>query len=80
MMATKTFYSICRRNLDFERNRLLAQVIFSLMASPRSDGALKVGVAEFQTNLVPYLRILSCFAAASRHLCGGGLPCFRWQR
>ena len=41
-------YDICRRNLDIERptytnlNRLLAQIISSLTASLRFDGALNV--------------------------------------
>merc|ERR1719392_403804 len=38
-------------------NRLIAQVISSLTASLRFDGALNVDVTEFQTNLVPYPRI-----------------------
>jgi len=38
-------------------NRLLAQVISSLTASLRFDGALNVDITEFQTNLVPYPRI-----------------------
>ena len=52
-------YDICRRNLDIERptytnlNRLIAQVISSLTASLRFDGALNVDITEFQTNLVP---------------------------
>lgn len=56
-------YDVCRRNLDIERptytnlNRLIAQVISSLTASLRFDGALNVDVTEFQTNLVPYPRI-----------------------
>ena len=33
-------------------NRLLAQVISSLTASLRFDGALNVDITEFQTNLV----------------------------
>ena len=51
------------RNLDIERptytnlNRLLAQIISSLTASLRFDGALNVDITEFQTNLVPYPRI-----------------------
>merc|ERR1712172_357465 len=55
-----TVYDICRRNLDIERptytnlNRLISQVISSLTASLRFDGALNVDVTEFQTNLVPY--------------------------
>merc|ERR1712087_814742 len=56
-------YDICRRNLDIERptytnlNRLVAQIMSSLTASLRFDGALNVDVTEFQTNLVPYPRI-----------------------
>jgi tubulin alpha len=53
----------CRRKRDIERptytnlNRLIAQVISSLTASLRFDGALNVDATEFQTNLVPYPRI-----------------------
>merc|ERR1711956_130588 len=59
----EALYDICRRNLDIERptytnlNRLIAQIISSLTASLRFDGALNVDVTEFQTNLVPYPRI-----------------------
>ena len=59
----EALYDICRRNLDIERptytnlNRLIAQVISSLTASLRFDGALNVDINEFQTNLVPYPRI-----------------------
>ena len=35
----------------------MAQVISSLTASLRFDGALNVDITEFQTNLVPYPRI-----------------------
>ena len=38
-------------------NRLVAQIISSLTASLRFDGALNVDMTEFQTNLVPYPRI-----------------------
>jgi tubulin alpha len=59
----QAIYDICRRSLDIERptytnlNRLVAQVISSLTASLRFDGALNVDITEFQTNLVPYPRI-----------------------
>merc|ERR1712151_998363 len=59
----EALYDICRRNLDIERptytnlNRLIAQIISSLTASLRFDGALNVDLTEFQTNLVPYPRI-----------------------
>merc|ERR1712032_945757 len=63
MVDNEALYDICRRNLDIERptytnlNRILAQVISSLTASLRFDGALNVDITEFQTNLVPYPRI-----------------------
>ena len=38
-------------------NRLIAQIISSITASLRFDGALNVDLMEFQTNLVPYPRI-----------------------
>ena len=70
MLDNEAVYDICRRSLDIERptytnlNRLLAQVISSLTASLRFDGALNVDVTEFQTNLVPYPRhfMLSSYA------------------
>jgi len=71
MVDNEALYDICRRNLDVERptytnlNRLVAQIISSLTASLRFDGALNVDVTEFQTNLVPYPRIhfvVSAFA------------------
>mmetsp|Transcript_42832 Transcript_42832/g.125773 ORF Transcript_42832/g.125773 Transcript_42832/m.125773 type:complete len:450 (+) Transcript_42832:50-1399(+) len=63
LLDNEALYDICRRNLDIERptytnlNRLIAQIISSLTASLRFDGALNVDVTEFQTNLVPYPRI-----------------------
>merc|ERR1712166_1478076 len=48
MIDNEAVYDICRRNLDIERptytnlNRLVAQVISSLTASLRFDGALNV--------------------------------------
>merc|ERR1711908_96489 len=63
MMDNEALYDICRRNLDIERptytnlNRLMGQIISSLTASLRFDGALNVDITEFQTNLVPYPRI-----------------------
>jgi tubulin alpha len=62
-LDNEALYDVCRRNLDIERptytnlNRLIAQVISSLTASLRFDGALNVDISEFQTNLVPYPRI-----------------------
>ena len=54
---------MCRDNLGVDRptytnlNRLIAQIISSITASLRFDGALNVDLNEFQTNLVPYPRI-----------------------
>ena len=63
MVDNEAIYDICRRNLDIERptytnlNRLIGQIISSITASLRFDGALNVDLTEFQTNLVPYPRI-----------------------
>ena len=63
VLDNEALYDICRRNLDIERptytnlNRIIAQVVSSLTASIRFDGALNVDITEFQTNLVPYPRI-----------------------
>uniref|UniRef100_A0A0D3CPM5 Tubulin alpha chain n=1 Tax=Brassica oleracea var. oleracea TaxID=109376 RepID=A0A0D3CPM5_BRAOL len=63
LLDNEAIYDICRRSLNIERptytnlNRLVSQVISSLTASLRFDGALNVDVTEFQTNLVPYPRI-----------------------
>jgi hypothetical protein len=59
----KALCDVCQRNLDIETpthtnlNRFIAQVISSLTASLRFDGALNVDVTKFQTNLVPCPRI-----------------------
>ena len=63
MVDNEAIYDICRKNLDIERptysnlNRLIGQVVSSITASLRFDGALNVDLTEFQTNLVPYPRI-----------------------
>lgn len=63
MLDNEAIYDICRRSLGIMRptyanlNRLIAQVVSSLTASLRFDGALNVDINEFQTNLVPYPRI-----------------------
>ncbi|XP_055486920.1 tubulin alpha chain-like [Leucoraja erinacea] len=63
MLDNEAIYDICRRNLDIERptytnlNRLLVQLLSSITASLRFDGALNVDLLEVQTNLVPYTRI-----------------------
>ncbi|CAI9588524.1 unnamed protein product, partial [Staurois parvus] len=59
----KLLYDICNRNLNIDRpsytnlNRLIGQIVSSITASLRFDGALNVDLTEFQTNLVPYPRI-----------------------
>merc|ERR1712211_77622 len=63
MVDNEAIHGICRRNLDIERptytnlNRLISQIVSSITASLRFDGALNVDLTEFQTNLVPYPRI-----------------------
>uniref|UniRef100_A0A3P9LK80 Uncharacterized protein n=1 Tax=Oryzias latipes TaxID=8090 RepID=A0A3P9LK80_ORYLA len=56
---TEAIYDTCRRNLNIERptytnlNRLISQVVSSITASLRFDGALNVDLTEFQTDLDP---------------------------
>ncbi|XP_010114853.1 PREDICTED: tubulin alpha-2 chain, partial [Chlamydotis macqueenii] len=63
MVDNEAIYDICHQNLDIERptytnlNRLISQIVSSITASLRFDGALNVDLTEFQTNLVPYPRI-----------------------
>ncbi|NXL01457.1 TBA5 protein, partial [Mesembrinibis cayennensis] len=62
MVDNEAIYDICRRNLDIERptytnlNRLISQIVSSITASLRFDGALNVDLTEFQTNLVKVQR------------------------
>ncbi|KAG7216009.1 hypothetical protein INR49_003531, partial [Caranx melampygus] len=63
MVDNEAIYDICRRNMDIERpsyvnlNRLIGQIVSSITASLRFNGALNVDLMEFQTNLVPFPRI-----------------------
>ncbi|KAM3720971.1 Tubulin alpha chain [Dirofilaria immitis] len=63
MVDNEAIYEISRKNLSIIRptytnlNRLIAQIVSSITASLRFDGALNVDLTEFQTNLVPYPRI-----------------------
>ncbi|XP_048450388.1 tubulin alpha-4A chain-like, partial [Rhincodon typus] len=63
MVDNEAIYDICHKHLDIERpgyinlNRLIGQIVSSITASLRFDGALNVDLTEFQTNLVPYPRI-----------------------
>jgi tubulin alpha len=62
MLDNEAIYDICKRSLGIEKpsyvnlNRLIAQVISSLTASLRFNGALNVDLNEFQVNLVPFPR------------------------
>lgn len=63
LVDNQAIYDLCRTNLNVLQpsytnlNRLIAQIISSITASLRFDGALNVDLTEFQTNLVPYPRI-----------------------
>ena len=63
LVDNEAIYDLCHKNLRQDRptytslNRLIAQIISSITASLRFDGALNVDLNEFQTNLVPYPRI-----------------------
>jgi len=63
MVDNEAIYDICRKKLKVERpsytnlNRMISQIVSSITASLRFDGALNVDLIEFQTNLVPYPRI-----------------------
>ena len=63
MVDNEAIYDICRRNLDVDRpsytnlNRLISQIVSSITASLRFDGALNVDLNEFQTNLVIFVVI-----------------------
>ncbi|XP_070484896.1 tubulin alpha-8 chain-like [Equus przewalskii] len=63
MVDNEAIYDICQCNLDIERpmytnfHCLIRHIVSSITASLRFDGALNVDLMEFQTNLVPYLRI-----------------------
>ncbi|XP_047116208.1 tubulin alpha-8 chain-like [Schistocerca piceifrons] len=63
MVDNEAIYDICRSRLGIGRpryinlNRLVSQVVSSITASLRFDGALNVDLTEFQTNLVPFPRI-----------------------
>lgn len=61
MVDNEAIYDICRRNLDIERptytnlNRLIGQIVSSITASLRFDGALNVDLTEFQVNLLFFI-------------------------
>ncbi|EDV19676.1 uncharacterized protein TRIADDRAFT_61873 [Trichoplax adhaerens] len=63
LMDNEAIYDICMKKLDKDLptytslNRLICQIISSMSASLRFEGALNVDLKEFETNLVPYPRI-----------------------
>merc|ERR1711944_330114 len=63
MVDNEAIYDLCRSKLGIDRptyvnlNRIIGQVVSSITASLRFEGALNVDLNEFQTNLVPYPRI-----------------------
>uniref|UniRef100_A0A0K0F503 Tubulin alpha chain n=1 Tax=Strongyloides venezuelensis TaxID=75913 RepID=A0A0K0F503_STRVS len=63
MVDNEAIYEISYRNLGISNptytnlNRIIAQVVSSITASLRFEGALNMDLNEFQTNLVPYPRI-----------------------
>ncbi|KAM3357183.1 hypothetical protein P3S68_023897 [Capsicum galapagoense] len=75
LLDNEAIYDTCRRSLDIERptytnlNRFISQVISSLTACLRFDGALNVDVNEFQSNLVSYPRIHFMLSSYARHFC-----------
>ena len=54
MVDNEAIYDLCRKNLDIERptytnlNRLIGQIVSSITASLRFEGALNVDLTEFQ--------------------------------
>ena len=63
VLDNESMYNICKKYLKIERptysnlNRQIAQIISSLTASMRFNGALNVNIREMKQNLVPYPRI-----------------------
>ena len=63
LVDNQAIYDLCQKNLGVQAptytnlNRLIAQILSSITASLRFEGALNVDLNEFQTNLVPYPRI-----------------------
>ncbi|KOC63663.1 Tubulin alpha chain [Habropoda laboriosa] len=68
LFDNEALYNICSRNLDVDDptytnlNRMEAQVVSSVTASMRFEGAVNLSLNELQTNLVPYPRIHFCLA------------------
>ena len=74
MVDNEAIYDICRRNLDIERptytnlNRLIGQIVSSITASLRFDGALNVDLTEFQVSWFNcYVRVNVNYKAQPQH-------------
>jgi tubulin alpha len=63
LVDNEAIYDLAREKLKVDRptytnlNRLIAQILSSITASLRFEGAINVDLSEFQTNLVPFPRI-----------------------
>ncbi|KAJ8793947.1 hypothetical protein J1605_000146 [Eschrichtius robustus] len=73
VVDNEAIYDICYRNLDIEGptytnlNRLMSQIVSSITASLRCDGALNVDLTEVQTNLLTVAEIANaCFEPANQ--------------
>ena len=81
MVDNEAIYDICRRNLDIERptytnlNRLIGQIVSSITASLRFDGALNVDLTEFQVPVNhSLLSDTKRLIASNLHFCGNCRP------
>lgn len=72
MVDNEPIYDICWYNMDIKQplctnhNHLIRQIMSSIMASLQFDGALNVGLTDFQTDLVLYPHITSPWPPAPR--------------
>jgi tubulin alpha len=63
LVDNEAIYDLARERLKVDQptytnlNRLIAQILSSITASLRFEGAINVDLGEFQTNLVPFPRI-----------------------
>ena len=71
MVDNEAIYDICRRNLDIERptytnlNRLMGQIVSSITASLRFDGALNVDLTG-DTNFSCFVTTLSTLSKSNQ--------------
>ncbi|EGT47292.1 hypothetical protein CAEBREN_28751 [Caenorhabditis brenneri] len=80
MVDNEAIYDICRRNLSVDRpsytnlNRIISQVVSSITASLRFNGALNADLHSITVNLVPYPRIHFPFAAYTPLISAENMP------